>query len=77
MFNASIGAYQMIPLLSTYSVSKTALLGLAKAVAVQCAPLNIRVNAVCPGVVRTKFASAITENSEIAEEALRPMMIKR
>ena len=77
MYNASIGAYQIIPLLSTYSVSKTSLLGLTKAVAAQCADRNIRVNAVCPGIVRTKFASAITENESIAEEALKPMLIKR
>ncbi|XP_017460785.1 PREDICTED: dehydrogenase/reductase SDR family member 4-like [Rhagoletis zephyria] len=77
VYNASIGAYQIFPVLSTYSVSKTALLGLTKAVAAQCAPLNIRVNAVCPGVVQTKFASAITTNPEAAEEALRPMLMKR
>ena len=33
-------------------VSKTAMLGLSKALAANLAPFNVRVNAVCPGVVR-------------------------
>lgn len=46
-------------LLGAYSVSKTALLGLTKAVAQQVASDNIRVNCVAPGIVKTKFSSAV------------------
>lgn len=56
-------------LLGAYSVSKTALFGLTKAVAPDLAPKNIRVNCVAPGVIRTKFASALYE-SETAYEIL-------
>jgi len=46
-------------MLGAYSVSKTALLGLTKVVAMDLAENNIRVNCVAPGIVKTKFASAV------------------
>lgn len=49
-----------LQMLGAYSVSKTALLGLSKAVAQQLAPENIRVNCVAPGIVNTKFSSAVS-----------------
>ena len=52
VFISSIGGYQAIPSLGPYSVSKTALLGLTKALATETAVDNIRVNCVAPGVVR-------------------------
>ena len=52
VFISSIGGYQAIPALGPYSVSKTALLGLTKALATETAVDNIRVNCVAPGVVR-------------------------
>ena len=49
------------------SVSKTALLGLTKCLAAETANDNIRVNCVAPGLVKTKFASALTDNESIAD----------
>lgn len=46
-------------MLGAYSVSKTALLGLTKVVAMDLAENNIRVNCVAPGIIKTKFASAV------------------
>ena len=43
-----------------YSVSKTALLGLTKALSFELSPDNIRVNCVAPGIVDTKFAGAVS-----------------
>lgn len=45
--------------LGAYSVSKTTLLGLTNAVAKEIVHDNIRVNGVAPGIVATKFASAV------------------
>jgi len=45
-----------------YSVSKTALLGLTKALSYELGHDNIRVNCVCPGIIETKFASAVSTN---------------
>ena len=43
-----------------YSVSKTALLGLTKALSFELAQDNIRVNCVAPGIIDTKFAGAVS-----------------
>ena len=48
-----------------YAVSKTALLGLTKALAEELGPEGIRVNCIAPGVVPTKFASALVEDPEL------------
>lgn len=59
VFISSIGGYQPFDLLGAYSVSKTALFGLTKAAALDMVKDNIRVNCVAPGVIETKFSSAV------------------
>lgn len=76
VYISSIGGYQILSALGAYSVSKTALLGLTKGLAEELAP-SIRVNCVCPGIIDTKFSSALTSNEGIAEEALRRVPLKR
>lgn len=51
--------------LGPYSVSKTALLGLTRALAPELAQSNIRVNCVAPGVIKTKFSSAVRRKTHI------------
>lgn len=60
VFISSIGGYQPFDLLGAYSVSKTALFGLTKAAALDCVKDKIRVNCVAPGVIETKFSSAVS-----------------
>ena len=50
----------LIQLLGPYSVSKTALLGLTKTLSGELAPQGIRVNCIAPGIIETKFASAVS-----------------
>ena len=42
--------------------------GLVKALSFELAHRDIRINSVCPGIVRTKFAGAITETDDQAEQ---------
>lgn len=50
--------------LGAYNVSKTALLGLTKTLAVELAPKNIRVNCLVPGFIKTDFSRVVsTEKS--------------
>jgi len=77
IFVSSIGGFQPIPMLGPYSVSKTALLGLTKALAAECAADNIRVNCLAPGIVKTKFASALTENDDVSEKILESVPLRR
>ncbi len=44
-----------------YSITKAAVVGMTKAFARECAPLNIRVNALLPGLTRTRLAGALLE----------------
>ncbi|XP_073656734.1 dehydrogenase/reductase SDR family member 4-like isoform X2 [Tursiops truncatus] len=53
---ASVGAYRPFPGLGPYNVSKTALLGLTKNLAVELAQSNIRVNCLAPGLIKTSFS---------------------
>lgn len=69
IFISSIAGFQPIEVLGAYSVSKTALLGLTKAAAVQLGNENITVNAIAPGIIKTKFSSALTTQKS-AEEAI-------
>lgn len=77
IFISSIGGFQPLPFLGPYSVSKTALLGLTKCLANEVAADNIRVNCVAPGLVKTKFASALTDNDNIADKVLENIPLNR
>lgn len=61
---ASLAAKVGAPLLAHYSASKFAVLGWTQALARELAPQGIRVNAVCPGFVRTGM-----QEREVAWEA--------
>ena len=47
---------------SAYSASKHGVIGLTRSAALEYAPRGIRINAVCPGMVNTPMAVAVTKN---------------
>uniref|UniRef100_A0A2A4JK89 Short-chain dehydrogenase n=1 Tax=Heliothis virescens TaxID=7102 RepID=A0A2A4JK89_HELVI len=77
IFISSIAGYQAMEPLGPYSVSKTTLLGLTKAMANEIVHDNIRVNCVAPGIVDTKFASAITSSEAGKDKSLSIVPMKR
>ncbi|XP_036002243.1 dehydrogenase/reductase SDR family member 4 [Fundulus heteroclitus] len=77
IFVSSVAAYQPMQALGPYSVSKTALLGLTKALAPELAQSNIRVNCVAPGIIKTRFSSALWQNEDIVDEFKKQLSIKR
>ncbi|KAL6990708.1 hypothetical protein U1Q18_008828 [Sarracenia purpurea var. burkii] len=64
IFISSVTAYQPPATMGMYGVTKTALLGLTKALASEMAP-DTRVNCVAPGFVPTRFAGFITQNDAL------------
>lgn len=62
MFTSSIGAFKPNPKLGTYGISKLALIGLVRNLAHDFGPQGVRVNAICPGLIRTDFAKALWED---------------
>ncbi|XP_068618301.1 dehydrogenase/reductase SDR family member 4 [Battus philenor] len=76
VFVSSIAGYRPMEPLGPYSISKTSLLGLTKAIAYEVVHDNIRVNCVAPGIVATKFSSAITMD-ETKDQTLSIVPMKR
>ncbi|XP_032035429.1 dehydrogenase/reductase SDR family member 2, mitochondrial isoform X1 [Hylobates moloch] len=56
---SSIAAYIPIVELGVYNVSKTALLGLTRTLALELAPKDIRVNCLVPGIIKTDFSKVL------------------
>lgn len=61
---SSIGGLKGSLNLGIYAISKAADFQLARNLAVEWGPHNIRVNSIAPGIVRTDFARALWENEE-------------
>ena len=60
-----------------YSITKGAIINMTKAFALECGPDNIRVNALLPGLTETKFAGALTGNTEVLNSWLKQMPLRR
>lgn len=63
--------------LGLYGVSKAALISLTKAAAREWGSARIRVNAICPGLIRTKFSAALWGNDVIREQLLARTALNR
>ncbi|CAB1351538.1 unnamed protein product [Coregonus sp. 'balchen'] len=77
VFVSSVAGYQPMQALGPYSVSKTALLGLTRALAPELAQCHIRVNCVAPGVIKTTFSQALWQDEDIVDEFKKQLSIKR
>ena len=74
---ASIVAFSGAPLQGVYAMTKAAIVSMTQTLAIELAPMNIRVNAIAPGIIETKFAAALTSNAQISEGLLARAPIKR
>jgi NAD(P)-dependent dehydrogenase (short-subunit alcohol dehydrogenase family) len=62
---ASVAGLRPGLLMGAYSISKAAVIMLTQVLASELGPDNIQVNAIAPGVVRTKFSQALWQNEAI------------
>lgn len=74
---SSIGGISPEPMLGIYSVSKAALLSLTKVLAKEWGPANVRVNAICPGLVQTKFSQALWVDPNVLKQFTEDLPIGR
>jgi NAD(P)-dependent dehydrogenase (short-subunit alcohol dehydrogenase family) len=61
---SSIGGLRGSPVIGAYNVSKAADFQLARNLAVEYGPHNVRVNCIAPGLIKTDFARALWEDAE-------------
>ena len=74
---SSIGGLKGSDKLGAYSISKAADMQIARNLAVEWGPKNVRVNSIAPGLVRTDFARALWENPEIYEATVSKYPLRR
>lgn len=65
------------PLQGVYAMTKAALISMTKTLALELGGEGIRVNAIAPGLVRTRFAQALVDSDPIRGSLLERMAIKR
>ena len=61
----------------TYNISKIAELGLVRNLAMELGPRGIRVNAICPGTIKTDFARVLWETEEAARGVIAATPLRR
>ncbi|HET6183857.1 MAG TPA: glucose 1-dehydrogenase [Acetobacteraceae bacterium] len=74
---SSVGGLRGSAQLGLYAISKAADMQLARNIAVEWGPKNIRANAIAPGLVRTDFARALWENPELYRRRTRTSPLQR
>jgi dehydrogenase/reductase SDR family member 4 len=74
---SSIGGVSPENFLGIYSVSKAALISLTKVMAKEWGKYNIRANAICPGLIQTKFSEALWANDKILQHVLEKVPLNR
>src|ERR671917_2080250 len=74
---SSIGGYRGSVNLGAYAITKAADLQLARNLAVEWGPKNIRVNCIAPGLIRTDFARALWEDEKNLKPRLQTTPLRR
>ncbi|MBX3477793.1 MAG: SDR family oxidoreductase [Brevundimonas sp.] len=74
---SSIGGLRGNALIGAYNVSKAADMQMARNLAVEWGPSNVRVNCIAPGLVQTDFAKYLWENPELLKQVTDPAPLKR
>ncbi len=74
---SSIGGLRGSPVIGAYNISKAADFQLARNLAVEFGPHNIRVNCIAPGLIRTDFARALWEDPEALKRRTSTTPLRR
>jgi NAD(P)-dependent dehydrogenase (short-subunit alcohol dehydrogenase family) len=74
---ASVVGFIGSPMQGVYAMTKAAVISMTKTLAMELGSAGIRVNAIAPGLIDTKFAAALTQNEEILNMVLSRTALKR
>lgn len=74
---ASISGMMPFPHWGAYSPSKAAVISLTEMLALECAPYNVRVNAVCPGPVRTPLTDIVYTDKKLRAARIKSIPLNR
>ena len=74
---ASVAALHPMDGIGVYGATKAAVVNLTLAFARECGPMNVRVNAILPGLVNTKFAAVLQSDGAARTQALAATPLRR
>ncbi|MBI4903039.1 MAG: SDR family oxidoreductase [Acidobacteria bacterium] len=77
VLTASTNSYDGEASLIAYNASKAGILGILHTAANELGPFGIRINAVCPGLIRTRLTNAYFEQPEALKEYFRHIPMGR
>ena len=77
MITSSTGAFSPSLVLGTYNISKVAVIALVRNLAAELGPRGVRVNAICPGLIKTAFAEALWNNPAAEQRANQQIPLRR
>lgn len=67
---ASVAGMGAAPMQGVYGMSKAAVISMTKTLAFELASANVRVNAIAPGLIETRFAAAIVNNPMVRDQVV-------
>jgi len=74
---ASLAGFRPGPGMGLYGISKAGVIMLTQVLAVELGPAHIQVNAIAPGIIRTRFSQALWQTPELAEYAMSKLPVRR
>ncbi len=77
MITSSTGAFAPSPVLGTYNISKLAVIALVRNLAGELGPRGVRVNAICPGLIKTGFSQALWDNPQAEQSVNQQIPLRR
>jgi len=77
IFISSTQGVTAAPLMGIYGMTKAAVISLAKTLAVELGPSGIRVNAIAPGLVDTRFAAGLVQNEDLNRRWIERSALRR